>query len=429
MVKAMQLDWQVGALFGIPLRIDLSWFLILALFMAYNGQMWQSRYPEWGVVTAWGTGLAATLLLFISVLLHELGHSLVARAQGLRNPEIRLFLFGGIASTEQEAETPGKLFQVAFAGPAISLLLSASLNGLRYSIPGNSTPLDVLLANLALMNLVVAVFNLMPGLPLDGGQILKAVVWKLTQSRLRGEQFAAKAGEVLGWGAIAIGIADTFKLPNLPFAEYVEGWWLVLLGWFGLQSAKAYNRTIELQTTLLATPATDAMTQDFQLVDVNLTLRQFTQQYLLQAADEWTYFAMAGDRHLGLVKVEELNTIERSLWEVYSLAKILQPLSSLVTVKRTTSLADVIQIMERHRLSQMPVLADGAVTGVLDRGDIVRTVAQKLDIRISESMIQQIKIDGAYPASLPLPAIAQNLATAVPATLELSQASSSLPRR
>jgi Zn-dependent protease len=420
----MRLDWQVGSLFGIPLRIDLSWFLILALFMVYNGQVWQSRYPEWGVATAWGTGLAATLLLFVSVLLHELGHSLVAKAQGLKNPEISLFLFGGIASTEQEAETPGKLFQVAFAGPAISLLLFASLNLLQYGIPGNSTPLDVLLTNLALMNLVVALFNLMPGLPLDGGQILKAAVWKLTQDRLRGEQFAAKAGEVLGWGAIAIGIADTFKLPNLPFAEYVEGWWFVLLGWFGLQSAKAYNRTIELQTALLATTANNAMTQDFQLVDVNLTLRQFTQQYLLQSTDEPVYFAMAGDRHLGLVKVEELNTIERSLWDVYSLAKILQPLSSLVTVRTAASLADVIQLMENHQLSQIPVLnVDREVIGMIDRGDIVRTVAQKLDIRISESMIQQIKIDQAYPASLPLPAIAQNLANAVPAAPEFSQAS------
>jgi Zn-dependent protease len=418
----MQWNWRVGSLFGIPVIIDLSWFLILAGFMIYNGRLWQSRYPEWGVATAWGTGLAATLLLLASVLLHELGHSLVAKAQGLKNPSVSLFLFGGIATTEQEAETAGKLFQLAFAGPAISLSLAATLYLLTYALPGASSPFEVLVANLALINLVVALFNLLPGLPLDGGQLLKAAVWKVTNDRLKGERFAAKAGEVLGWLTIALGIADTLKIPHLPLATYVEGWWLVLLGWFGLQAARAYNRTAELQMTLLKIKAADAMTQAFELVDINLTLGQFTRYYLSQSSTLLTYFAYAGDRHLGLVKVEELNTIERSLWEVYSLAKILQPLSSLVTVKATLSLVNVIQVMETHQLGQVPVLSsDGIVIGMLDRGDIVRTVAQALDIRISDSMIQQIKVDGAYPASLPLPAIARNLASGAESTPSTSE--------
>ncbi len=190
--------WQVGSVFGIPLIIDSSWIFILGLVTVANGLAWQSEYSTWAIWQVWGAGFAMALLLFASVLVHELGHSLVAKSQGTKVNSITLFLFGGIASIDAEASTPGKAFQVAAAGPLVSFCLFGLLTLLNpFLVPQG--PWQVLTSDLAHMNLVLALFNLIPGLPLDGGQILKAAVWKVTGSRFKGVHLAARVWQALGW--------------------------------------------------------------------------------------------------------------------------------------------------------------------------------------------------------------------------------------
>lgn len=406
----MGFGWRLGSVFGIPIFADLSWLLILLLLTLHNGWVWQNKYPAWGVVTAWGTGLAASFLLLASVLLHELGHSLAARAQGVGKTSITLFLFGGLTEFEQEIHTPGQTFQVAFAGSGISLGLAALLEGLAQILPEGSAPLKVLVVNLATLNLVVALFNLIPGLPLDGGQILKAAIWKVTGSRLVGVRVAARVGIALGLTAIVLGAIDILNVPGLPFAQAVNGWWIALLGWFGLQAARGYDRTTELQEMLLKTPAAAAMTDEFRWVDAERSLWDFACDYLAQPSPAPAYFAIVNGEVLGALVPEKLSDIERSQWQTQTLLPILHPLAELVTVQTTTPLAEVIEEMEQFQLSRIPVFSpEGQLAGVLDRGDVVRTIAQKLDIRISEGMLRQIKLDGEYPKNLPLPAIAHSL--------------------
>ena len=407
----MQSGWRVGSLFGIPLFIDLSWVLILTLFMFHNGWVWRGRYPEWGIETAWLTGFLATLLLFASVLLHELAHSLVAKAQGIKEISISLFLFGGVTSAEEALKSPGKILRVAIAGPAVSLGLATGLSLLVLVLPDTVSPLKVLTTNLATMNLVVALFNLIPGLPLDGGQILKAIVWQVTGDQLRAIRWSAKLGEL--WGALAIGagIVDILHLPGVPFSQFFDGWWVVLLGWFGWQSARAYQPTAELQAALLQTLAAAAMTGEFRTISVERSLAQFAREYLAQVESP-LYLATWGDRYRGIVMPEGLNEIERSHWETESIEVILHRDSAVAAVQTTSNLAQVIQQMEAYQLLRIPVLSPaGMLVGVLDRGDIVRVLAHKLNIRISDSMIQQIKADGVYPEGFRLVAIAQALKT------------------
>ena len=403
MQQGSKANWQVGTIFGIPLFIDSSWFLVLALVTFANGVSWQQMYPNWMTGTAWVVGFAMALLLFVSVLCHELGHSLVARSQGIKVNSITLFLFGGIASIDEEAKTPGQAFQVAIAGPAVSISLFLFLNLVVKFITADS-PMQVLLQSLGEINLVLALFNLIPGLPLDGGQILKALVWKATGNRLQGVRWAARVGQALGWIAVTLGLTFVFLLGQ------ISGLWITMLGWFGLRNAYTYERYTQMQEALLDLQAQDAMTRDFRVVDAEKSLRQFADDYLLDSRRQSTYFAAVEGRYKGMVDVDGLNTVERSQWELQPVQSVVQSLQKIPTVRQNTPITEVIERLESERLSQITVLSPAdAVAGIIDRGDTVKALANKLNLPISEDEIRRIKEEGSYPSSLQLPAIARTV--------------------
>ncbi|MBK1987325.1 site-2 protease family protein [Sphaerospermopsis aphanizomenoides BCCUSP55] len=396
----MQKNWQIGSLFGIPLFLDPLWFVVLGLATLNFGV----AYQQWGNVTAWSAGLVMALLLFASVLLHELGHSLVAQSQGIKVNSITLFFFGGIAAIEEESKTPGKAFQVAIAGPGVSVVLFLLLHLVSYVIH-DTTLISFMVRDLARINLIVALFNLIPGLPLDGGQVLKAALWKITGDRFQAVHLAARSGQILGYGAIALGFAVDFLTK-----EFITGLWIVLLGWFGIRNANSYDRVTTLQETLLKLVAADAMTRDFRVVDADQTLREFADLYLLESSSPHIYFAAADGRYRGLVKVDDLRTTERSEWETQTLQSIVHPLTTIPTVTESTSLAEVINKLEKEQLPQITVLSPaGAVAGVIDRGDTVKCLAQKLNLRITEAEIKRIKEEGSFPPGLQLEVIAKSV--------------------
>lgn len=394
----MQSSWRAGSLFGIPLLIDPSWFFVLALITLSDGSVFQQNHPEWGTTIAWGTGLLMALLLFASVLLHELGHSLVAKIQGIQVKSITLFFFGGVAAIEQEPKTPGKAFQVAIAGPLVSLSLFVLLSLLTVVLPVNS-PVEVLTQRLAAINLVLTLFNLIPGLPLDGGLVLKSIVWKITGSHSKGVHWAARSGKTLGGLAIAFGILGVFGRVIPTFT----GLYMALIGWFILRNATAYDRLTDLQEVLLNLKADDAMTREFRVVEAKLTLRQFADDYLLSATRAPIYFAASDGRYRGMVEADALHAIERSQWETQTLSSIVKPLSEIPSVQEAASLVDVIYLMETKALPRVTVLSPaGAISGVIDRGDVVRSLSKKMNLPISDAAIKQIKEEGAYPLGLQL---------------------------
>jgi Zn-dependent protease/CBS domain-containing protein len=407
----MQAGWRVGSLFKIPLYIDPSWLYILALFTFLNGIDLQRGYPQESSIVIWASGLLMTLLLFGSVLLHELGHSLVARSQGIKVNSITLFLFGGVASIEEESKTPGQAFQVAIAGPAVSLFLFGLFGLLATGLPVSKL-VQGLISDLAQINLVLTLFNLIPGLPLDGGQVLKAAVWKLTGNRFQGVRWAAKTGQFLGWLAIALGLTLVLLTRALGM-----GIWIAFIGSFILRNASNYNRTANLQEALLKLVVSDAMTRDFRVVDANMTLRQFADEHILadvwkseQKSQQFPYYAASQGRYRGLVMVEDLPLLERSRWEIQQVNSIVRSLTEIVTVSEKASLVEAIQSLEDQPMKWLTVLSPaGTVAGVIDRGDIVRAVASKLNLVVSEAEIKQIKSEAKYPPSLPLPVIVKSL--------------------
>lgn len=393
----MQAGWRIGSIFGIPLYIDSSWFLILVLVTLANSQ----DYLQWGQILSWSAGFAVSLLLFGSVLLHELGHSLVAKSQGIQVNSITLFLFGGIASIDRESKTPGQAFQVAIAGPLVSLGLFFILSVTAQILPDSSLT-GALAARLANINLVLALFNMIPGLPLDGGQVLKAAVWKATGSRFSGVRWAARTGQLIGLLAIALGL--TIFLAENQFG----GLWIAFIGWFAIRNATSYNRITDLQEILLKITAEKTMTREFRVVDADLTLREFADEYLIAPDKIPVYFAASDGRYRGLVSVDTLRVVERSQWNIQTLHDIVTPLDQLVTVSEKASLVEVINHLEIQQLPRITVLSPaGAVAGLIDRGDIVRAVLTEMKVPVPESEIKRIKSEGNYPPGLPLPTIAK----------------------
>ncbi|MEH2405983.1 site-2 protease family protein [Nostoc sp.] len=396
----MQTNWKIGSLFGIPLFLDPLWFVILGLATLNFGV----AYQEWGNVIAWSAGIVMALLLFGSVLLHELGHSLVARSQGIKVNSITLFLFGGIAAIEEESKTPLKAFQVAIAGPLVSIILFFLLR-LVITVISDTSPLSVMVGDLARINLVVALFNLIPGLPLDGGQVLKAALWQITGNRFQAVHWAAKAGQILGYGAIALGFVVDFLT-----RELVVGLWIALLGWFAVRNANSYDNVTTLQESLLKVVAADAMTRDFRVVDADQTLRSFADLYLLETAPSQVYFAASDGRYRGLIFIDDLRLTQRIEWETQTLHSIARPLTEIPTVAEATTIAEVINKLENEQLPRITVLSPaGAVAGVIDRGDIVRSLAQKLNLRITDAEIKRVKEEGSYPPGLQLGGIAKSI--------------------
>ncbi|KST63004.1 site-2 protease family protein [Mastigocoleus testarum] len=395
----MQTNWKIGSLFGIPLFLDPLWFVILGLATLNFG----INYQELGSVIAWGAGVIMALLLFGSVLLHELGHSLVAKSQGIKVNSITLFLFGGVAAIEEESKTPFKAFQVAIAGPLVSIALFFLLS-LTSEVFSNTSVLGVMLGDLGRINLVLALFNLIPGLPLDGGQVLKAALWKATGDRFQAIHLAARTGQVLGYCAIALGL-----LVDYLTGELVTGLWIALLGWFCIRNATSYDRVSVLQETLLKITASETMTRDFRVVDADQTIRSFADLYLLETNHSQVYFAESDGRYRGMVSIDDLRVIERSQWESKTLNDIVHPLTEIPSVTESTSIANIINKLENENLSRIVVLSPaGAVAGIIDKGDIISILVQKLQLRITPADIKRVKEEGKYPPGLNLGAIAKS---------------------
>ncbi len=393
----MQKGWRVGSLFGIPLFLDYSWFIILAL----GTRAYASSYSSWGPALSWIAGFAVALMLFGSVLLHELGHSLAAMSQGIKVNSITLFLFGGVASIDSESKTPGQAFQVAIAGPLVSFGLFLIL-GLGSEVLPPTNLLAIVTERVAEINLVLGLFNLIPGLPLDGGQVLKAAIWKISGSRFTGVRWAARTGQVLGWLAIAFGLTSCL------LAREPGGLWIALIGGFAIRNAIAYSRFVSLQEALLKTKAVDAMTREFRVVDANSTLREFADRYLLEVNPLPFYVAAANGRDLGLVSIDDIRYTERSQWQIQTLHNILKPLEKIPTVSEKSSLAEVINTMESRQISRIIVLSPiGSVVGTIDRGDVMKVLAKHLKPTVSEAEINRCKVENSYPQGLQLSAIAK----------------------
>ena len=362
---------RVGNLFGIPFYVNPSWFLVLGLVtLSYGGQL--ATFPQLGGITPWILGLIAALLLFSSVVAHELGHSFAALSQGVGVKSITLFLFGGLANLEKESETPLEAFWVAIAGPAVSLLLFGLFTIIGTNVP-LAAPLAAIVSLLAYLNLVLALFNLIPGLPLDGGNILKAAVWQITGNPNKGVIFASRVGQLIGWLAVIVG-----GLAILGISP-VGSFWTLLIGWFLLQNAGFSAQSAKVQETLSGLTAEDAVIPDSPIVKADLNLREFANNYVI-GYNRWQKFLLTDEagQLLGAIEVDSLKGVPTSQWTETQVQELMQPLDKVATVESGRSLLEVIKLLETQNIPQLAVVRDnGIVVGLLEKASVIRLLQKQ----------------------------------------------------
>jgi Zn-dependent protease len=359
---------RVGTLFGIPFYVNFSWFLVLALVTLEFGRDLAVITPLGGPLP-WILGFIAALLLFASVLAHELGHSLVAMRQGIDVKSITLFIFGGLAMLDKESETPGQSFWVAIAGPLVSLLLFGVLTLIGVNLPLPDA-LKAIVALVAQINLILAIFNLIPGLPLDGGNVLKAAVWKITGNPNKGVLFASRVGQFFGWLAVAIGTLAVLNLS--PYGSF----WTLFIGLFLLQNAGFSAQTALVQDKLDGFTAEDAVIPNSPVVSENLSLREFVNNFVI-GQTQWRKFLVANDagQLVGEIDPDELKAIATSLWTETCVRELMKPIAETTTVQADCSLLDVVKLIESKQLQQLPVIReDGVVLGLLEKSSIRRVL-------------------------------------------------------
>ncbi len=358
---------RVGNLFGIPFYIHPSWFLVLGLVTWSYSSGLAAQFPQLSVGLALLLGLMTAMMLFACVVAHELGHSFVAIGQGIDVKSITLFIFGGLASLEKESKTPGEAFWVAIAGPLVSLLLCGIVTAIGVTTAA-SGPLAAILGVLASVNLALALFNLIPGLPLDGGNILKALVWKITGNPYKGVTFASRVGQIFGWVAILSGV-----LPLLLFGNF-GNFWNLLVGFFLLQNAGNAAQFARVQEKLTGLTAEDAVTHDSPIVSGNLSLREFADERVI-SGQNWHRFLVTDDdgQLVGAIAVDNLRTIPTVMWSETQVREVMRPITESTTVQSDQPLLEVMQLLEQQKLSVLPVIREnGVLVGILEKAAIIQ---------------------------------------------------------
>ncbi len=357
---------RLGNVLGFEVRIDYSWFIVFVLiawFLAVGVFPQAYNLPH---TQSWGLGLLASILVFASVLVHELSHALVARRMGIEVGGITLFLFGGIAQIKGEPDTPREEFLVAVAGPTISIALGlvswcASVVLTRMDVP---EPPVALLNYLGWLNLALAAFNLVPGFPLDGGRLLRAAIWKGTGSIRRATKIAAGAGQCFAWVVIAFG--------SMKFlAGHVEGLWLVCVGLFLNHAARVSYEQMILRRALTGVPVTAVMSHELPVVDADLRIPQFVSDYLLHSSA--SLFPVArGERLVGVVTADDVRELDRDLWGVTCVGAIAHmPDQDHVLQDDQDAWAAFTQMIESDH-ARLLVLHDDRLEGDVSRDAVVR---------------------------------------------------------
>lgn len=400
--------WQLFKIRGIPLRIHPSWFVILALATAAFQQHYSlSLKDPVSATVLWGLGLATAVLLFVSVLLHELGHSLVALAQGVQVRSITLFLLGGVASVERECSTARGALLVAAAGPAVSLVLGVGLLAGTHGASHLSPLLGAMVYQLGSLNLVLGLFNLLPGLPLDGGLIVKALVWQVSGSQRRGVEVANGCGRFLSLMAIGFGVVLLLRGAGLG------GAWLMLLGWFGLGASRNQRQMLALQQALNDLKVRDAAGRRFRVLEASGRLRELSQIRLSQTAEvdqgDWLLVCDRG-RWQGVIDDQPLQELPVQRWDSDRIGDHLQPLSSLPSIQESAPLWQAVQQLEESGRNRLLVLSPaGLPSGTLERPELGEAVLAKLGLRLPPPLLEAARRQGTYPLGLALPQVVRSM--------------------
>lgn len=357
---------RIGTIRGIPLQISASWLIVFFLFLwTFAASYYPDRYQGWTSQAYFAAALTTVVLFFASIVLHELGHATIAARSGIRTRSITLLPIGGIAEIEREAEKPGEEFAIAIAGPITSALLGGIFIGLHFLLKPISVPVGGITAYLGVVNFFLALFNLLPGFPMDGGRVLRAIVWGATKSYARGTQVAARVGSFVAYVFIFFGVTLLFR------GQVANGIILAFMGWFILTNAQASIQRLTYQRGLGGVTVGQVMTQDFPMVHARQTLAQVVSETFL--AQNIRYTAVEDEsRFVGFLTLADVMRVPQDQWNAVRTQAVMVPRERLVSCQPDEPVLAAFERMQEGEYNQLPVIASGRMIGLLTRSDILR---------------------------------------------------------
>jgi Zn-dependent protease/predicted transcriptional regulator len=363
---------RIGRLYGIPIYLHTSWFFIFALFSYSFVSEFRASNLDLDSSRLWGLALLTSALFFGSLVLHEMAHSVVAKHYKIPVVSITLFIFGGVARIGRDPARAVEEFNIAVAGPISSFLLAGGFKLLALSSSAN--PVNVALGNaLAGINFSVAVFNLLPGFPLDGGRIFRAVVWGLTKSYTRATRIAVRSGQVIAYGMIGMGVfGAAWGLVNRQDGYVISGMWLAFIGWFLLTAARQSRAQADARGALDGLRVADIMTPDLPTVGREISLEDYARE--VYRTGRRAHLVVAHEQLVGLMTVDLLHSVPQQDWDVTSVQAVMLPKEKLLWAGPEEPALSLLDRMRTGSLQQMPVISGGSVIGIVTRDSILRVL-------------------------------------------------------
>lgn len=362
---------RIGKLYGIPIFLHTSWFLIFALIVFSLANEFASAHPQWTQAQHWGLGLVTALLFFGSVLFHEMSHSVVARHYHIPVVSITLFFFGGVAQISRDPDRALQEFNIAAAGPASSFLLAGLFYLGSLAVPYGSMA-GAVTWWVAEINFVLAVFNLVPGFPMDGGRILRSIVWGWTKNYSKASLLSARTGQVIAAGMIGLGAWEAVRAYQTPNGDIVNGVWLALIGWFLLSAAKQSYAQAETRTALEGLLVSDIMTAEPPIVGREISLEDYARE--VNKSRRTSHLVVAHGQLVGMISSDALGRVPQEDWSVTSVQAAMMPRDKLLWAEPGESALKLLDRMRSVGMQQMPVIADGSVVGMVTRESIVHAL-------------------------------------------------------
>ncbi|MGA2813934.1 MAG: site-2 protease family protein [Candidatus Acidiferrum sp.] len=373
----MRRGLQIGKILGIPILLDPSWLFIFGLLTYYLASAFAEKYPQWPGSQHWVVALFTSLLFFASILFHELSHSVVARHYKIRVVSITLFIFGGVARIGRDPSRAIQEFNIAIAGPIASFLLAAAFFAFSLVFPSDQK-LTALTTYLSGTNLLLGLFNLAPGFPLDGGRIFRAIVWAITKDFPKATRAAGMSGKLIACGLIAFGAWRGLH------DDLSGGIWYGLIGFYLLGAANDSVTQLAIRETLRGLSAADVMSQEVPIISGGISLQDYSEEVL--RTGRRYHLVVTDDRLVGLMNVQALHAVPRDEWEHNSVQSVMIPRDRILWASQDEPLQRLLERLFAADINQMPVVSgspdDGAhVVGIVSRDAILRVIQARSELR------------------------------------------------
>jgi Zn-dependent protease len=362
--------FNLGKIFGIQVRLHYTWFIIFLLVT------FTLVSPNWSSSLSWVMGIITSLLFFASVLAHELAHSLVGRVNGIPVKSITLFIFGGVAQMTREATKASAELKMAAAGPACSLAIGGLFGLIWLLTRGVASSVAEMAGWLAIINVALAAFNLIPGFPLDGGRVFRSLLWRFSGNYKRSTQIATRLGQGIGYAFIAGGIAIM-----VIFGEWLSGLWLAFIGWFLQSTASMSYRQAQWREAIHGLIASQMMTSDYAIVPPNITVNQLVQEHILPKGHH-LFLVAEENRFKGILTLQNIKPVPQSKWDMTQVEKIMVPADRLKVASPEQDALSIAEQMDENEINLIPVVSEGRVIGLITRDNLFRFLRTRAELGI-----------------------------------------------